>query len=176
MLVQLVKEFNLYLCNCGLESRRCKDLVGGQSISTFLSALSLKAFARSYELPGPNSPKPFVQKMCLLMIMTSCSLIQCIWTIKVCFCHQQQYSLRLTPMLQYNVSSLRRGHANLLCIVPILSDVPTNMIKFVKKTINMQESRFCFIMIKKRFCFKKNVIIYEKNEKGVMIKTRKDNM
>ena len=28
------------------------------------------------------------------------------------------------PFLDLCVSSLRRGHANLLCIVPILSDVP----------------------------------------------------
>ena len=30
----------------------------------------------------------------------------------------------LCPFLDLCVSSLRRGHANLLCIVPILSDVP----------------------------------------------------
>jgi hypothetical protein len=30
----------------------------------------------------------------------------------------------LEPFLDLCVSSLRRGHANLLCIVPILSDVP----------------------------------------------------
>ncbi|GAU49918.1 hypothetical protein TSUD_180360 [Trifolium subterraneum] len=34
------------------------------------------------------------------------------------------------PFLDLCVSSLRRGHANLLCIVPILSDVPegTNLL------------------------------------------------
>jgi Flp pilus assembly protein TadB len=32
------------------------------------------------------------------------------------------------PFLDLCVSSLRRGHANLLCIVPILSDVPEGTI------------------------------------------------
>jgi len=32
------------------------------------------------------------------------------------------------PFLEQSVSSLRRGHANLLCIVPILTDVPKDTI------------------------------------------------
>ena len=34
------------------------------------------------------------------------------------------------PFLDLCVSSLRRGHANLLCIVPILSDVPEGTVGY----------------------------------------------
>ena len=37
---------------------------------------------------------------------------------------QSLTSKKLVPLLNLCVSSLRRGHANLLCIVPILSDDP----------------------------------------------------
>uniref|UniRef100_A0A453DW14 Uncharacterized protein n=1 Tax=Aegilops tauschii subsp. strangulata TaxID=200361 RepID=A0A453DW14_AEGTS len=36
----------------------------------------------------------------------------------------REMSKKFGPFLDLCVSSLRRGHANLLCIVPILSDVP----------------------------------------------------
>ena len=36
----------------------------------------------------------------------------------------RKISKKFGPFLDLCVSSLRRGHANLLCIVPILSDVP----------------------------------------------------
>ena len=36
----------------------------------------------------------------------------------------QKWKKKIGPFLDLCVSSLRRGHANLLCIVPILSDVP----------------------------------------------------
>jgi hypothetical protein len=36
---------------------------------------------------------------------------------------QTQLRKKIGPFLDLCVSSLRRGHANLLCIVPILSDV-----------------------------------------------------
>ena len=36
----------------------------------------------------------------------------------------QKGGKKFGPFLDLCVSSLRRGHANLLCIVPILSDVP----------------------------------------------------
>ncbi|BFG38286.1 hypothetical protein CerSpe_245600 [Prunus speciosa] len=47
------------------------------------------------------------------------------------------------PFLDLCVSSLRRGHANLLCIVPILSDVPegTSLClqrKYIKNSKNTQ--------------------------------------
>ena len=38
-----------------------------------------------------------------------------------------EISKKIGPFLDLCVSSLRRGHANLLCIVPILSDVPEGM-------------------------------------------------
>jgi len=38
------------------------------------------------------------------------------------------YPKKFGPFLDLCVSSLRRGHANLLCIVPILSDVPEGTI------------------------------------------------
>ena len=46
------------------------------------------------------------------------------------------------PFLDLCVSSLRRGHANLLCIVPILSDVPEGTIhaqrlKFIKSKLSL---------------------------------------
>ena len=37
---------------------------------------------------------------------------------------RKQGKKKFGPFLDLCVSSLRRGHANLLCIVPILSDVP----------------------------------------------------
>ena len=37
---------------------------------------------------------------------------------------QSRMSKKLVTLLDLRVSSLRRGHANLLCIVPILSDDP----------------------------------------------------
>ena len=37
---------------------------------------------------------------------------------------QDRKKKKFGPFLDLCVSSLRRGHANLLCIVPILSDVP----------------------------------------------------
>ena len=42
-------------------------------------------------------------------------------------CHSTKHTQstkNLEPFLDLCVSSLRRGHANLLCIVPILTDVP----------------------------------------------------
>ena len=39
-------------------------------------------------------------------------------------CMQRQFSKKLATLLDLCVSSLRRGHANLLCIVPILTDCP----------------------------------------------------
>ncbi|WZZ84406.1 hypothetical protein YC2023_112985 [Brassica napus] len=47
------------------------------------------------------------------------------------------------PFLDLCVSSLRRGHANLLCIVPILSDVPEGTITFV--TPSLYKHRFFFL-------------------------------
>ena len=41
-------------------------------------------------------------------------------------CAGQKSQKILEPFLELCVSSLRRGHANLLCIVPILSVVPKN--------------------------------------------------
>jgi hypothetical protein len=40
------------------------------------------------------------------------------------FATSQRKKKKFGPFLDLCVSSLRRGHANLLCIVPILSDVP----------------------------------------------------
>jgi len=37
--------------------------------------------------------------------------------------HFNEWEKKCGPFLDLCVSSLRRGHANLLCIVPILSDV-----------------------------------------------------
>uniref|UniRef100_M1CQR6 Uncharacterized protein n=1 Tax=Solanum tuberosum TaxID=4113 RepID=M1CQR6_SOLTU len=37
---------------------------------------------------------------------------------------EKKEAKKFGPFLDLCVSSLRRGHANLLCIVPILSDVP----------------------------------------------------
>ena len=37
--------------------------------------------------------------------------------------HSQKHEKILEPFLDLCVSSLREGHANLLCIVPILTDV-----------------------------------------------------
>ena len=37
---------------------------------------------------------------------------------------QKTFVKKLLPLLDLCVSSLRRGHANLLCIVPILTDDP----------------------------------------------------
>jgi len=37
---------------------------------------------------------------------------------------ERRLEKKFGPFLDLCVSSLRRGHANLLCIVPILSDVP----------------------------------------------------
>ncbi|KAL8259173.1 hypothetical protein R6Q59_027126 [Mikania micrantha] len=42
--------------------------------------------------------------------------------------HDRIWEKKFGPFLDLCVSSLRRGHANLLCIVPILSDVPEGTI------------------------------------------------
>ncbi|KAG5623108.1 hypothetical protein H5410_008326 [Solanum commersonii] len=41
-----------------------------------------------------------------------------------CKSNRRRPAKKFGPFLDLCVSSLRRGHANLLCIVPILSDVP----------------------------------------------------
>ena len=43
----------------------------------------------------------------------------------------EKFQKKFGPFLDLCVSSLRRGHANLLCIVPILSDVPEGTIYVV---------------------------------------------
>jgi len=42
--------------------------------------------------------------------------------------YEHRLEKKFEPFLDLCVSSLRRGHANLLCIVPILSDVPEGTI------------------------------------------------
>jgi hypothetical protein len=46
-----------------------------------------------------------------------------IWNAFFEYCDFQKKTKKFGPFLDLCVSSLRRGHANLLCIVPILSDV-----------------------------------------------------
>ena len=56
----------------------------------------------------------------------------------------RNWGKKFGPFLDLCVSSLRRGHANLLCIVPILSDVSEE----TKVKVNFQH----FILLSTRWC------------------------
>ena len=61
--------------------------------------------------------------------------------VKEAFRFEGKKEKKFGPFLDLCVSSLRRGHANLLCLVPILSDVPEGTLLY------------SFVLLYKLFCW-----------------------
>jgi hypothetical protein len=75
------------------------------------------------------------------------------------FCYNKKFG----PFLDLCVSSLRSGHANFLCIVPILLDVPEGTKKEKKEIVIYSEMKMT-ICFKKMVCLK---IIYPVEKHGL---------
>ena len=73
---------------------------------------------------------------------------------KIRYCEVANYLKTLFTLLDLCVSSLRRGHANLLCIVPTLTDAPRTASK--KTSDNMSDSPL--------WCQIKSVPLYASDE------------